>query len=141
MEHCIVYFSSSVRPLKEDDLLTILANSRRNNRVLRITGVLLYVHGRIIQVLEGERDTLETLYQRIKEDKRHTNVTRVLDRPIGERLFSNWEMGYQTITTRQLDDINATVHLDDSTPAVPATGNNIILKTIKLFYESNMYPL
>ena len=140
MEHCIVYFSNSVKPLGENDLLTILTDSRRNNRAARVTGILLYVHGRIIQVLEGEKDTIETLYQRIRADKRHTNVTRVLDRPISQRLFSDWEMGYQTITARQLDDINATVNLDNSAPARPDAGNNIILKTIKLFYESNLYP-
>ena len=51
--HCIVYFSSSVGPLEEKELISILHQSRQHNRQMNITGVLLYVQGRIVQVLEG----------------------------------------------------------------------------------------
>ena len=54
MEHCIVYFSSSVSQFQEEDLTTILQQSRQNNSESGVTGVMLYVRGSIIQVLEGE---------------------------------------------------------------------------------------
>ena len=105
MEHCIVYLSSSVGLLQEDDLLAILRQSRHYNSQHSITGVLLYINGSIIQVLEGEREAVESLYQRIMQDKRHSGVTRIINRAITKRLFTNWTMGYQTITARQLDTI------------------------------------
>ena len=138
MEHCIVYFSSSVGPLQEEDLLTILEQSRHNNSRTGITGVMLYVRGSIIQVLEGEKEVVEALYERIEQDQRHTDVIRVLSRNITQRLFADWLMGYETINARQLEDIRAVVNLDNEEPAVEA-NNHSILKTIKVFYESNRY--
>ena len=139
MEHCIVYFSSSVRQFEEEDLLTILEQSRHNNSRTGITGVMLYVRGSIIQVLEGEKEAVETLYKRIEQDQRHTDVVRVLSRNISQRLFADWLMGYETINTRQLEDIRAVVNLDNNEEPAVEANNHSILKTIKVFYESNRY--
>lgn len=139
MEHCIVYFSSWVEPFREEDLSTVLAQSRHNNNEAGITGVILYVRGSVIQVLEGEKEPLDTLYRRIEQDPRHTNVTPVLNRPIAQRLFAAWSMGYETITRRQLEEIKTIVDLDNNETASTPLGDHIILKTIRVFYDSNRY--
>jgi uncharacterized Fe-S cluster-containing MiaB family protein len=141
MEHCIVYFSSSVKQFQEEDLTSILQQSRRNNSEVGVTGVMLYVRGSIIQVLEGDKETVESLYQRIEKDPRHHDVVRVFSRPIPQRLFADWNMGYETITTRQLEDVKRTVNLGVENESSRQTGENdhIILKTIKVFYDSNRY--
>ena len=139
MVHCIVYFSSSIGPLQEIDLLNILQQSRHNNSKNGITGVILYVRGSIIQVLEGEKEAVETLYKRIEQDQRHTDVVRVFSRNITQRLFTDWTMGYETITARQLDNIKSILNPDDNDEFAVEPVNNIILKTIKVFYESNKY--
>lgn len=139
MEHCIVYFSSAVDPFDEDLLSTILQQSRHNNVQLGITGVILYVRGNIIQILEGKKEAVETLYQRIEQDYRHTNVSQVLNRPIHDRLFKEWSMGYETITTRQLAEIEAIVALNQSEEQATQASQHIILKTLKVFYNSNRY--
>lgn len=139
MDVCIVYLSSSVGLFEEQDLSIILEQSRRNNGNSGVTGVMLYVRGSIVQVLEGEKDTVETLYGRIEQDRRHKDVIRVLNRPIEQRLFSNWTMGYETITARQLKEINNVVNLDTTDGKDSEPLDNIVLKTIKLFYESNRH--
>ena len=139
MEHCIVYFSRSVGPFDENDLMAILQKSHQNNSQTGVTGVLLYVRGSIIQVLEGEKAAVETLYNRIEQDRRHTNVDQVLNRPITRRLFGNWGMGYETITARQLEKIKSVVDLDNGNGLISEPADNIILRTIKVFYESNRY--
>lgn len=139
MEHCIVYFSSWTEPFREEDLSTVLKQSRRNNDKTGITGVMLYVRGSVIQVLEGEKEALDTLYQRIERDPRHTNVSPVLNRPITQRLFAAWSMGYETISARQLEEIKAIVDLDSDDGIVTTPNDHIILKTIKVFYDSNRY--
>jgi len=139
MVHCIVYFSSSIGPLQEIDLLNILQQSRHNNSKNGITGVILYVRGSIIQVLEGEKEAVETLYKRIEQDQRHTDVVRVFSRNITQRLFTDWTMGYETITARQLDNIKSILNPDDNDEFAVEPVNNIILKTIKVFYDSNKY--
>lgn len=139
MEHCIVYFSSSTWLFQEEDLATILQQSRHNNAELGITGILLYVRGSIIQVLEGEKQTVEALYKRIEQDTRHTNVSIGLSRPIRQRLFANWSMGYETITSRQLEEIKAIVDLDNNQESTAEMQESIIFKTLKVFYQGNRY--
>ena len=139
MEQCIVYFSKSVRPFDENDLSAILQKSHQNNAKTGITGVLLYVRGSIIQVLEGEKAALEALYKRIEQDRRHVEVAQVLNRPIARRLFANWSMGYETITTRQFEEIKSIVDLGDESNLIVDSNDHIILKTIKVFYNSNRY--
>ena len=139
MEHCIVYFSTSVGAFEEEDLNTILQQSRDNNPPQGITGVMLYVRGSIIQVLEGDREVLERLYSKIERDPRHTGISKVFSRSIGKRLFADWNMGYETITTQQLTNIQDIVKLDSSGKPVLNDDDHIVLKTIKVFYDSNRY--
>ena len=139
MEHCIIYFSSSVELLEDEEIARILQQSRQHNVEAGITGVLLYVRGSIIQVLEGNKAQLDTVYHRIEQDSRHKNIERVLNRPITQRLFPDCSMGYETLTTSQLDEIRELVNLDNNGLSVAETATHPILKTIKLFYESNHY--
>ena len=136
VDHCTVYFSTSVGSLVETSLADILQKSRFNNARLGITGILLYINGHIIQVLEGEGKAVETLYRQIVQDHRHTDVTRVFNKPISQRLFSDWSMGYETITAHQLDDINELISVNTTAGAASAS-NQVILATLKAFYEHN----
>lgn len=139
MEHCIVYFSTWREPFNEQDLITTLEQSRQNNTVDGITSVTLYVRGNIIQVLEGTKEAVEALFSRIEQDQRHTNITKVLSRPIQSRLFSGSSLAYETITERQLEELKTIIDLEDNQQTASVLGNNIILKLIKVFYESNRY--
>jgi intein-encoded DNA endonuclease-like protein len=49
------------------DLLTV---SRKNNKKLGITGMLLYIDETYFQVLEGNEESLHKLYKIIEYDKR-----------------------------------------------------------------------
>ena len=139
MEHCIVYFSQWEGQFSEEDLVTILEQSRFDNRKAGITGVTLYVRGSIIQVLEGEKPTIEALYERIEVDQHHTNVVKVLNRPISKRLFADYTMGYQTITARQLEEIKTVVDLNGREEVFIKSKEPIILRMIKVFYQSSQY--
>lgn len=139
MEHCIVYFSSSADPLDENELAAILEQSRQNNRKLGVTGVMLYVRGSIVQVLEGAKQAVDALFERIQHDNRHTDVVTVLNRPISQRQFGNWSMGYETLTVRQLEELKAIVDLDDPNGAGSQNNDPILLRLIKVFYDSNRY--
>ncbi|MBO0953171.1 BLUF domain-containing protein [Fibrella forsythiae] len=86
MDCCIVYFSQAIEPFKPQ-LTPLLEQSRRWNAEWNVTGALLYVRGNIMQVLEGEQQVVESLFQRIKAAPRHWQVEHILTRPITERLF------------------------------------------------------
>ncbi len=139
MEYCIVYLSTSAGAFGEEELNTILQQSRQYNPAQGITGVMLYVRGSVIQVLEGDQDVLEALYSKIEQDPRHTNISKIFSRPITKRLFADWDMGYETITVQQLENIKDIVKLDGSGKPMLNDDDHIILKTIKVFYDSNRY--
>ena len=58
----IVYMSRAVRPLSDQELQKLLDQCRRDNASRNVTGVLFYSHGHIAQLIEGEPEILEPLF-------------------------------------------------------------------------------
>jgi hypothetical protein len=50
----LAYTSISSHHMAHEELLTLLAQSRKNNLPTDITGMLMYMEGCFFQVLEGE---------------------------------------------------------------------------------------
>lgn len=92
--HEIVYASIATRPMGRRDLSALLSDSRRVNAVLGITGLLVYHAGIFLQLLEGERTALSTLYSVIAQDKRHQQVDKIWDAGLKTRSFSGWSMAF-----------------------------------------------
>ncbi|TWU62036.1 BLUF domain-containing protein [Crateriforma conspicua] len=102
MNHCdhqsemmqLVYVSAATVAFSDEDLETLLAQSRRNNAGIDVSGVLLFHEGTFLQVLEGTPDAVDRLYQKIARDDRHDNVLLLSSRAITERNFGQWSMGF-----------------------------------------------
>lgn len=58
--------SSSVKLLEENEIDSLLKHSRRSNINYDITGVLLYIEGDFLQVIEGEEDVITNLFEKKK---------------------------------------------------------------------------
>lgn len=71
-----------------------LSTARRKNAERQITGALLLDQGQFIQVLEGERETIETCFAKIGRDKRHDEVQLLALTPLSARRFNHWSMAY-----------------------------------------------
>lgn len=95
----IVYCSTATRPFSDEELASLLEQSRSNNEAQDVTGMLLYRGGEFIQILEGDKDAVENLMARIAEDPRHNDVRVLLEEPLHERRFAEWTMGYQPLST------------------------------------------
>jgi hypothetical protein len=89
----LMYASRAVPALDQEELVTILRQSKANNPSTGVTGVLCYSGGIFLQVLEGGRSAVNKLYNRIGADPRHTDVELLLYEEIGERRFASWSMG------------------------------------------------
>ena len=94
--YTIVYASTATKEMSDDDLLLILEKSRTFNQLNGVTGLLLYREGFFIQVLEGEENIIDTLYEKIEHDIRHYNPLLIFKRPITERHFGQWAMGFRS---------------------------------------------
>ncbi|WP_340264256.1 BLUF domain-containing protein [Sphingobium mellinum] len=61
-----------------------------------MTGLLLFNGKRFLQVLEGPREAVERVYDRVCADGRHCAVVKLRETAIAEREFGNWAMAYDT---------------------------------------------
>jgi hypothetical protein len=91
----LLYTSSSFDDLAPGALDNVLTASRRNNVMLGITGLLLYIDGGFLQMLEGDERAVRELYTRITADRRHWNTRLMLDREVKTRAFPGWAMGFE----------------------------------------------
>ena len=105
--HCLVYVSLSNQEMTEKDLKNLLKGARAEMKDLDITGLLLYRDGFYIQALEGEECKIDALFDRISKDPRHRDVTTVYKKPIQQRSFTDWTMGFSRI-----DDATALEKID-----------------------------
>lgn len=93
----LVYASRAARPFTDEDLAELLRRSRAKNDRLGVTGMLLYHDGSFIQALEGEREAVEALYERIAADPRHDDALLLHRGEQEGRSFEGWSMGYQQV--------------------------------------------
>ena len=93
----LIYVSSATFDFTEADLLQLLEQSRDDNRELGITGMLLYKGGNFMRVLEGEREAVTAIFEKIRVDKRHKGVIVVMEDDIEQRQFPEWSMGFKLV--------------------------------------------
>ncbi len=93
----LVYTSQAIHPFTPEDLFSLLNLAKERNRAADITGLLLYKDGEFLQVLEGDDEAVQSLYQGICRDPRHHHI-RLLDlQPIARREFPHWSMGFRRL--------------------------------------------
>ncbi|MGB0629050.1 MAG: BLUF domain-containing protein [Alphaproteobacteria bacterium] len=94
----VVYASSATVRFTDGDLTALLDKARQNNARNGITGVLIYLDGSFIQLLEGEEPALSETFERITSDSRHAGMMKLSDRLVAERGFPEQEMGCRAIS-------------------------------------------
>jgi Sensors of blue-light using FAD len=139
----LIYTSYATRPFSEDELIALLKESRVANKKLGITGMLIYLHNKFIQVLEGEYDKVVELYEAISKDARHKKVTLILEGNTKERIFKDWSMGFKKISHHEFEKLTAFRELDKFFSEKPITNQSpAVLMFLQLFYKKNFndYP-
>jgi hypothetical protein len=131
----IVYISTAVKLMHENQLFDILHNARQHNAALNISGVLLYSEGTFIQVLEGKDSVIDALYSRIEADQRHKGVVKLIDEPIAEKSFSQWLMGFTVTDSAKTEKLLG--YLRSISELNLNSGNGSAIAAIKTFIESN----
>ena len=90
----IVYVSSAVRTLSQDEIEGILEGARKRNKEHGLTGMLLHVDRNFMQYIEGPAAPLLEVYDLIKHDSRHTGIIEIVREKIAEREFADWSMAF-----------------------------------------------
>lgn len=90
----LLYISTARDPITTELCDSILAVSRRNNRPVGITGLLVAGQRRFLQALEGPDERVHETYARIAADPRHYACVILSRRQVDRRSFGDWAMGH-----------------------------------------------
>lgn len=101
----LVYLSSCRPPMSEEDLEELLRQAKSHNAQVNVSGILIYNDGNFIQYLEGPETAVTSLFEKIKLDPRHTNVTRLDFAHIQSRVFGDWWMGFRELSDKDVGRI------------------------------------
>lgn len=135
----LVYVSSAVREMSNDDLLEILRVSRLKNGASNINGLLLYKGGNFMQVLEGSEAAVTALYEKIKMDVRHKDFILVSTEKIEARQFSTWEMGFQNLDQPDIkQEAGLSRFLEDEFTAQKYRSDPSLAHIMLLSFRDNM---
>jgi hypothetical protein len=93
----LIYASRSSEYFHEHEIPDLLQQVRIANAKQEFTGMLLYIGGSFLQVLEGQPGMVDAAFSKILKDKRHTQVTLIANESIPERTFEGWTMMHKTL--------------------------------------------
>lgn len=137
--HHIIYISKAVSHFSREELIELLGVCREKNKRNQITGMLLYLNGKFIQVLEGPEQEVQLTFEKIKNDIRHHRVIKVLEGNYEKRVFSDWQMGFRIVTQDDLDSISGLKDIDTFYQEAPnAEKGNLLLTMLSIFYKKNI---
>ncbi len=92
--HALVYRSIADNSFAIPNIYSMLSRARAYNTEHGITGCLLYHNSKFLQLLEGEEEKIESLFQKISKDSRHRKVEIIEQGILDSRLFNEWSMAF-----------------------------------------------
>ena len=140
--HHIVYLSSAIVKFTEEELKVLLLQAREKNSALQLTGMLLYIEGNFIQVLEGDKEKVMQLFTTISLDPRHNGILKIFEKPLDERNFSDWTMGFKSLTMDEASQLAGYRNLKNDIFKFENFKNteHPAVKLLKTFYRNNTRP-
>ncbi|CAM4279749.1 BLUF domain-containing protein [Pseudoalteromonas ostreae] len=90
----IIYASTITEHFNPSSLEEIIEKAVLNNKKNNVTGMLCFNRNYFLQCIEGSRTNVNKTYNKILNDKRHTEIILLDYSEINAREFSNWSMGY-----------------------------------------------
>ncbi|NDI86403.1 BLUF domain-containing protein [Undibacterium crateris] len=104
--YALAYISTATERLSTPEAIdALLVDARAFNRKCDVTGVLLHNDGSFFQYLEGSKDAVDLVYERIRRSFSHRNICELVSEPILLRHFSSWSMGFAEGTASELKAI------------------------------------
>jgi len=93
MLYNLVYCSKALPGVDDAAVARIIETARRWNPARGITGLLVFGGGIFFQWLEGPRDNVLDLMDKLKIDPRHESIISLSEtEEVRERLFPDWDM-------------------------------------------------
>lgn len=88
----LIYLSEAAGFASTQELLKMCAEFASSNAREDVTGLLLRAGMFYFQILEGDKDVIEPLVERIATDPRHSAFQILSEKDAEQRLFKGWAM-------------------------------------------------
>ena len=118
----VIYTSSVVPEISEHDTLKFLNRARTVNRQHDVSGMMLYIGGFFLQLLEGEAAKVDVVCGAIFRDKRE--MQSILREAIAEREFPEWTMGFEVVEPLEAGRLLGDAQLFDSAARCPCISSD-----------------
>lgn len=122
MLHQIVYVSKPTRSMTLSEVRELIIKAQINNHFKDLTGILLFDGDTFLQVLEGPKDTVMALFEKIERDPRHTQFTSLMERTIPQRDFGNWSMGLAHIESKHMKSLPGLMDIQSARSMLSKSG-------------------
>ncbi|GAA5484705.1 BLUF domain-containing protein [Haloferula sargassicola] len=93
----LAYASRPSRVLQGPEMQSLERQSAINNKVLKITGLLIWDDEWIVQILEGEEEEVRRLLEKIEADDRHRDLRVFAENFTPARRLGEWNMVFRTV--------------------------------------------
>lgn len=97
----LVYYSFSEKEISSKIIDDILKTAHYFNSKKNITGCLLYHNKIFLQILEGDKKNVLNLFESIKNDSRHNNVTLIKTENVSHRMFPGFSMAFVELNNNE----------------------------------------
>ncbi len=91
----VIYVSSVATGISEHDTVKFLNEARKANRKNDVSGLMLYIDGCFLQLLEGQAADVDGVCSTIFHDQRQ--MRRIFREAVAEREFPEWTMGFEAV--------------------------------------------
>ncbi len=98
MRYVISYVSTVNPNISNTDINELMEYVKVRNNNMDITGILIHSEGNFFQVLEGSKEAVKKMFEKIKKDARHYNVIKMLDKQIENNSFSEYHSSFTIIS-------------------------------------------
>jgi hypothetical protein len=148
MLYTILYMSHAVKAFDKTELSEIVNESRIWNHAHDITGCLAYVEGilngdvlcQFIQVLEGDKNEVKDIFNKIQSDERHLHVSVIKEGFIRNRKFHDWRMGFEEIQLKDNPILHSFFSMNPTLLAEDGdTENHILMQFLKSFCDQKKH--
>jgi hypothetical protein len=91
----VIYVSAASSDISEHDTAELLKEARKTNRKNDVSGMMLYVGGCLLMLLEGEAHKVDAVSLEIVAWKHEMRA--IYREPVAEREFPDWIMGFEAV--------------------------------------------
>lgn len=90
MRYAISYVSTANIDLQKQGVNDIMNETNFYNKGHEVTGILLYNERSFFQLIEGEKEIIQPLYDKIIKDSRHKDIIKFLEKPVSRPAFDGY---------------------------------------------------